>query len=93
MRFFKNTLSKINNSTTFITPYDIFICQCYEKIAYTGDKTVGRLYCSNLIQTLPREIRYFLFKNKYVDFDIVNAHHSILYLYSKDNDLVLNGIC
>ena len=92
IRFFENTLSKINNSSTFITPHDIFICQRYEKIAYSGDKKVGRLYCSNSIQTLPREIRYFLFKDEYVDFDIANAHPSILYLYSKDNDLVLNGM-
>ena len=91
IRFFENTLSKINNSQNFITPHDIFIFHRYEKIEYNGDKTVGRLYCLNSIQTLPREIRYFLFKDDYVDFDIVNAHPSILYLYSIENDLVLNG--
>ena len=91
IRFFENTLSKIKNSESFITPYDIFIYQRYEKIEYCGEKTVGRLYCLNSIQTLPREIRYFLFKDDYVDFDIVNAHPSILYLYSIDNGLVLNG--
>jgi hypothetical protein len=91
IRFFENTLSKINNSTSFITPNDIFICHRYEKIEYSGDKTVGRLYCFSSIQTLPREIRYFLFKDDYVDFDIVNAHPSILYLYSIKNGLVLNG--
>ena len=93
--FLKNTLSKINNSSTFITPRDIFICQRYEKISYNDnnddDKTVGRLFCHHSIQMLPREIRYFLFKDEYVDFDIVNAHPSILYSYSKDNDLTLNG--
>ena len=92
IRFFEHTLSKINNSTSFITPYDIFICHRYEKIDYSGDKTVGRLYCLNSIQTLPREIRYFLFKDDYVDFDIANAHPSILYLYSINNGLVLNGM-
>lgn len=91
IRFFENTLSKINNSQSFITPHDIFIFHRYEKIEYSGDKKVGRLYCPNSIQTLPREIRYFLFKDDYVDFDIVNAHPSILYLYSIDNGLVLNG--
>jgi len=91
IRFFKNTLSKIKNSESFITPYDIFIYQRYEKIEYCGEKTVGRLYCLNSIQTLPREIRYFLFKDDYVDFGIVNAHPSILYLYSINNGLVLNG--
>lgn len=92
IRFFENTLSKIKNSQSFITPYDIFIFHRYEKIRYSGEKTVGRLYCLNSIQTLPREIRYFLFKGDYVDFDIVNAHPSILYLYSINNDLVLNGM-
>ena len=91
IRFFENTLSKIKNSESFITPYDIFIYHRYEKIEYCGEKTVGRLYCLNSIQTLPREIRYFLFKDDYVDFDIVNAHPSILYLYSINNGLVLNG--
>lgn len=91
IRFFKNTLSKINNSSTFITPRDIFICQRYEKISYNGDKTVGRLFCLNSIQVLPKEIRYFLFKDEYVDFDIANAHPSILYLYSEEKDLLLNG--
>ena len=92
IRFFENILSKkINNSQSFVTPHDIFIFHRYEKIEYSRDKRVGRLYCSHSIQTLPREIRYFLFKDDYLDFDIVNAHPSILYLYSIDNDLVLNG--
>lgn len=91
IRFFEHTLSKINNSTSFITRSCIFINNCYKKIDYSGDKTVGRLYCFHSIQILPREIRYYLFKDEYVDFDIVNAHPSILYLYSKKHNLVLNG--
>lgn len=42
------------------------------------------------MQTLPKEIHYFLFKDDYVDFAIVNAHPSILYLYSKKYGLELN---
>ena len=91
IRFFDKTLKKINNSTCFITPSDIFIKQIYKTIEYNGDKTVGRLYNFNSINTLPREIRHFLFKDIYVDLDIANAHPSILYLYSKKHDLLLNG--
>ena len=65
--------------------------QKYTKIDYEGEKTVGRLYCRDSIQTLPREIRYFVFKDDYVDLDIANAHPSILWLYSKKHDLSLNG--
>ena len=91
IRFFEKTLKKINNSTCFITPCDIFIKQVYKKIDYNGDKTVGRLYNSDSINTLPREIRYFLFEDNYIDLDIANAHPSLLYLYSKENNLTLNG--
>ena len=91
IRFFEKTLKIINNSTSFITPSEIFIKQVYKKIDYNGDKMVGRLYNSSSINTLPREIRYFLFKDSYVDFDIANAHPSILYLYSKKHNLLLNG--
>ena len=91
IRFFEKTLKTINNSTCFITPCDIFIKQVYKKIDYNGDKRVGRLYNSNSINTLPREIRYFLFEDDYIDLDIANAHPSLLYLYSKENNLILNG--
>ena len=91
IRFFDKTLKIINNSTCFFTPSNIFIKQIYKKIDYNGDKTVGRLYNFDSINTLPREIRYFLFKDTYADFDIANAHPSILYLYSKKHSLPLNG--
>lgn len=66
IRFFDKTLKIKNNSTCFITPSNIFIKQIYKKTAYNGDNTVGRLYNCDSINTLPREIRYFLFKDVYV---------------------------
>ena len=89
--FFNNTLSNIKNDKTFITPEHIFINQKYEKVHYNNDKIIGRLYSLNSIQTLPRELRYYIFKDEYVDFDIANAHPCILYLYSEKYKLKLNG--
>ena len=92
--FFENILSsKINCTKCFITPEDIFINHSYQKIDYkdASDIKVGRLYSHGSIQTLPREIRYYLFKDDYIDFDIANAHPSILCLYGKKHNLKLNG--
>lgn len=91
IRFFDKILNIKNNTTCFITPSDIFIQQKYTKIDYNGDKTVGRLYNFDSINTLPREIRYYLFKDTYIDIDIANAHPSLLYLYSKEHHISLNG--
>ena len=91
IRFFDKLLNIKNNTTCFITPSDIFLQQRYSKIDYKGDKTVGRLYNFDSINTLPREIRYYLFKDIYIDIDIANAHPSLLYLYSKEKSIQLNG--
>jgi len=92
VRFFKQKLSQIEDSTTFITPKFAFFCKHFEKIKYQNDhKVVGRLYNNKSIQTLPREIRYHLFKDDYKDFDMVNSHPSILYEFSKEHNLKLNG--
>ena len=43
IRFFKQKLSHIDDSTTFITPKYAFFCEHFEKIKYQDDKVVGRL--------------------------------------------------
>lgn len=92
IRFFKNKLSYLDDSTTFITSKYAFFCQHFEKIKYKDEeKVVGRLYNSGSIQTLPREIRYHLFKNDYQDYDMVNSHPSILFEFSKAENLKMNG--
>jgi len=91
INFFTNALSNIKNDKTFITPEHIFINQKYEKVFYDNDKKIGRLYNHNSMQTLPRELRYYMFKDDYIDFDIENAHPTILYLYSKKHKIKLNG--
>lgn len=80
-----------NDISCILTPSDIFLQRTYTKKNYNGDKTVGRLYNGLSINTLPRELRYFLFKDIYIDIDIANAHPSILYEYSIENKLSLNG--
>ena len=90
-RFFNNLLNNIDKKTSFLTPEYIFIQNKYECKKYNDVSTVGRLYCNKSIQTLPREIRYHLFKSSYIDLDIENAHPTILYLYSKNKNLVLTG--
>jgi hypothetical protein len=92
INFFEHKLSNIENSCTFITPEHAFFCKHYEKISYSKEqKAIGRLYNNTSIQTLPREIRYYLFKDEYVDFDMVNAHPSIMLLFCKEHNLKLNG--
>ena len=93
LRFFEQKLSQIEDTTTFITPDYAFFCMHFEKVKYKDDqKVVGRLYNNESIQTLPREIRYYLFKNDYRDFDMVNSHPSILYEFSLNHPQIkLNG--
>ena len=96
--FFAKTKAHIDYNKTFITTQHIFIQHSYEKIMYSkfmdeddDDKSVGRLYSDQSIQSLPREIRHFLFKDDYLDFDIENAHPVLLHNYSKKQKLTLNG--
>lgn len=92
IRFFKQKLYHVDVETTFITPKFGFFFQHFEKIKYgNADKVVGRLYNNQSIQTLPRELRYHLFKSEYKEFDMVNSHPSILYEFSKQHNLNLNG--
>ena len=93
------------NKCTFITPKYAFFCKHFQKKQYKEedseniygyvnnyeDKKIGRLYHNTSIQTLPREIRYHLFKNDYFDLDMVNAHPSIMYDVSEKYKLKLNG--
>lgn len=52
---------------------------------YTLNTNSGRLYCGSSIQGLPKAIRGLLFKNT-TDYDMVNAHPTILlYLCKKHN--------
>ena len=99
INFFRQKLSNIEKSHTFITPKYGFFCNSYDKIPYNSSddaekdnqKLIGRLYSHKSIQGLSSEIRYYLFKGEYTDFDMVNAHPSILYGFSKQQDLKLNG--
>ena len=99
INFFKKKLSNIEKSHTFITPKYGFFCNSYDKILYNSNdedkkdnqKLVGRLYSHESIQGLSSEIRYYLFKGEYRDFDLVNAHPSILYEFTKQQNIKLNG--
>ena len=90
--FFKRKISDIDAYSTFLTPKYAFFFKKFEQIAYSDSSIkIGRLYESSSIQTLPRELRYYLFKDNYVDYDMVNSHPSILYQFAVDNKLKLSG--
>lgn len=89
--FLHQKTSDISYPNTFITPNEAFFYKRFEKIKYESDKIVGRLYSHTSINVLSREIRYYLFKDEYEDFDIVNAHPAILFEFSKEHSLKLNG--
>lgn len=91
--FFSKKITEIDASSTFITPEHAFFLKKFEQIAYSNHsaKKIGRLYDPTSIQTLPRELRYYLFKDEYIDFDMINSHPSILYQFALDNNLILSG--
>ena len=99
INFFKQKLCNIEKSNTFITPKYGFFCNSYDKVRYNPEvdnekanqKLVGRLYSHKSIQGLSSEIRYYLFKGEYTNFDMVNSHPSILYEFSKQQNIELNG--
>jgi hypothetical protein len=82
------------NKDDFCTPSHVYNQIFYKpsKSFLKGDNTfyeLGRLYGNNSIQRFPREVRaYLLSEEKYLDFDIVNAHLSILLSYARNNDIV-----
>ena len=91
INFLNQKLNVIDYSNTFITPIYAFFYKKFEKIGYKNEKQVGRLYNKNSINTLSREIRYYLLKDEYTNFDIVNAHPTILFEFAKEHSLKLNG--
>ena len=78
----------------FITPTELFVHRKFTKKIYDkSHKTIfiGRLYSNKSIQNISREIRYYLFKGEYIDFNIQNCHPSILYTYSVKYKIKLRG--
>jgi HEPN domain-containing protein len=59
------------------------------KYQYTSEYPVGRIYpkISSSMVYVPKEIRGYLCKGTYIDVDLVNAHPTILYEYSKSKGL------
>jgi len=91
INFFSQLLTVTDQEKTFITPSFGFVHRVYEMKTFKEDSKIGRLYNKFSIQTLPREIRFYMFKEDYVDFDISNSHPTLLYKYSKTHKLKLNG--
>ena len=92
INFFNNVLFNIKKDKTFITPEYAFIHQKYEHMPYNNNgKIMGRLYSLTSMHTLPKEMRYYMFKDDYVYYDMQNSQPFILYTYSKNNKLDLNG--
>jgi hypothetical protein len=76
---------------SFLTPKYLFQQKLYNETDQADIRTVGRLYSSTSIQGFSREIRDYIFKNEYMNFDMVNAHPTILNNYAIDKKLALNG--
>lgn len=55
---------------------------------YRSDECKGRLYgYRNTMTLLSRQCRYYLFKGLYIDFDLKNAHPTILFSYASSHNL------
>jgi len=60
---------------------------------YPSNNEISRIYpvCSyndSSIVYLSRQIRYCLFKDFYIDIDLVNAHPTILYNFASENNII-----
>ena len=91
IRILRNILDVFSMKTDFITPRYILKHVKYEKSNHGKSRVVGRLYNFMSMQLLPKEIRYYIFNDQYRDFDMVNAHPSILYSFALKKGLALNG--
>jgi hypothetical protein len=98
----KRLSAYLNNAipqTSFYTPEEMFQYKVFSTVEYLSEKCdeisqekkVGRLYGKKSLQFLPRELRYLLLAGEYIDYDIKNAHPSILLDYAEKKKLVLNG--
>ena len=97
----KKYLNGSDQTQTFFTPKHMYQFIRYEVLLYespnelVGDdkENVGRLYAHrcNSIQFFPREIRMFLFRENYRDFDMKNAHPTLLFDFVQFEDIKLDG--
>jgi hypothetical protein len=90
--WFQETLKKIDfilndpKKEYVISPTHVYTRVFYEQI--NKKAIVGRLYSKSIssIQNFSREIRGYLFENEnYIDFDMVNAHPTLLLEYKFKN--------
>jgi len=96
-----NYLNNLDDKKSFYTPDYLYKHVTYSKskpnhelLQFMDDvsqKMIGRLYSSNSINCISREIRFLLFSEEYVDFDIKNCHPTICLNYGETNRLGLNG--
>ena len=67
-----NMLDHQDKEKSFLTPKYLFQQKLYNETDQADIRTVGRLYSSTSIQGFSREIRDYIFKNEYMNFDMVN---------------------
>lgn len=94
-------LNGSDQTHTFFTPKHMYQFARYEVLLYESPKesaddageNVGRLYARkcNSMQFFPREIRMFLFKKDYRDFDMKNAHPTLLLDFAQFEGIKLDG--
>nr|QYC61974.1 hypothetical protein [Guinardia striata] len=102
LRLLDTYVNGTQENNVFLTPKSLFKIQCYEAKSYysfTPDdfdniednqiqKQIGRFYGRHSAQQFPKELRYYLFKGRYRDFEIVNSHPSILFELAKKNNFL-----
>ena len=72
-------VNNMKHECSFITPEYLMQHKVYDK---SDENQIGRLYAHMSLQIIPKELRYYLFKDEYRDFDLENAHPVILFNYS-----------
>ena len=105
LRALKRCTEVKNYGHVFLTSSFIFIQKKYTTIQYPSLneefketfkendknlKVIGRMYNSSTAQILPRELRYILFKEDYIDIDMKNAHPTLMFLYSLNKNLEMS---
>lgn len=100
-RRLREYINNADEQTSFYTPHYMYQHKSYSTKGYLSEemsdllsyeKKVGRLWGKKSIQGLPRELRFLLFQEgEYRDFDIKNAHPSILLDYAESEGIELSG--
>ena len=88
-KIISNILNGIDQGSYTFYECSNVLCLKYNSVyGFTKNHDLGRIFPNkSSITQVSKEFRYHLFKGIYNDVDIINAHPTILYRYSKNNKL------